>query len=126
MIAYIIAARLCGVTLKTNSQQYSPSVPGTDEAAIIAILGYRSNEQMQQVVSTYKTMFGKDLIADLKSEISGGFEKLAVGLCMSSADFDAMNLHKAIAVSNSFLHFVIVFHWPIGTHYTSCYRLVIN
>ncbi|XP_052806894.1 annexin A6-like [Mya arenaria] len=70
---------------------------GTDEAAIIKVLGYRSNEQMQQVVSSYKTMFGKDLIAELKSEISGGFEKLAVGLCMSSADFDAMNLHKAIS-----------------------------
>lgn len=74
-------------------------VLGTDEAAIIKVLGYRSNSQMLEVVKSYKTMFGKDLIADLKSETSGGFKKLLAGLCMAPADFDAMNLYNAIKVS---------------------------
>ncbi|XP_060580366.1 annexin A6-like [Ruditapes philippinarum] len=69
---------------------------GTDEAALIKVIGYRSNDQMLEVVKTYKTMFGRDLIADLKSETSGGFKKLLVGLCMVPADFDAMSLHNAI------------------------------
>lgn len=41
-------------------------------------------------------MFGKDLISELNSELSGGLKKLCAGLCMSPADFDAMNLNKAI------------------------------
>jgi hypothetical protein len=73
-------------------------ITGTDEAALIKVIGYRSNDQMLEVVKTYKTMFGRDLIADLKSETSGGFKKLLVGLCMVPADFDAMSLHNAIKV----------------------------
>ena len=46
----------------------------------------------------YKILFlhFQDLISELKSELSGGLKKLCVGLCMSPADFDAMNLNKAI------------------------------
>ncbi|KAH3705211.1 annexin A6-like isoform X1 [Dreissena polymorpha] len=69
---------------------------GTDEAAIIKVMGYRSNPQMMEVVKSYKTMFGKDLKSELESETSGGFKTLLAGLCMSPADFDAYNLHKAI------------------------------
>ena len=69
---------------------------GTDEAAIIKVMGYRSNSQMLEIVPSFKTMFGRDLIDDLKSETSGGFKKLLAGLCMSSADFDATCLHNAI------------------------------
>lgn len=43
--------------------------------------------------------FYQDLIDELKGELSGGLKKLCVGLCMSSPDFDAMNLNKAIKVS---------------------------
>ena len=32
---------------------------GTDEAAIIKVLGYRSHAQMLEVVKSFKTMFGK-------------------------------------------------------------------
>ena len=32
---------------------------GTDEAAIIKVLGYRSHSQMLEVVKSFKTMFGK-------------------------------------------------------------------
>ena len=32
---------------------------GTDEAAIIKVLGYRSHAQMLETVKSFKTMFGK-------------------------------------------------------------------
>ncbi|KAK3106197.1 hypothetical protein FSP39_014869 [Pinctada imbricata] len=70
---------------------------GTDEDAIIDVLGFRSNEQRVEISKTFKTMFGKDLIKELEGELSGGIKVLARGLCMSPADFDAMNLHKAIS-----------------------------
>ncbi|KAL5010563.1 hypothetical protein ScPMuIL_012868 [Solemya velum] len=69
---------------------------GTDEDAIIKVLAYRSTSQRVDISRTFKTMFGKDLISELKSELSGGLKKLCVGLCMSSAEFDAMNLNNAI------------------------------
>lgn len=69
---------------------------GTDEKAIINVLGFRDNAQRLEIVKSYKTMIGKDLIEELKGELSGGLKKLCIGLCMSPADFDAMNLNKAI------------------------------
>ncbi|XP_033733244.1 annexin A6-like [Pecten maximus] len=69
---------------------------GTDEKAIINVLGFRSNEQRMEIVKTFKTMFGKDLVKELDGELSGGLKVLCHGLCMTSPDFDAMNLNKAI------------------------------
>ncbi|XP_063424971.1 annexin A6-like isoform X1 [Mytilus trossulus] len=69
---------------------------GTDEKAIINVLGFRDNAQRLEIAKSFKTMVGKDLIDELKGELSGGLKKLCVGLCMSSPDFDAMNLNKAI------------------------------
>ncbi|MFT7807173.1 annexin A11 [Arapaima gigas] len=69
---------------------------GTDEQAIIDLLGSRSNRQRVPLVKAYKTTYGKDLISDLKSEISGHFEDLAVVMLMSPAQFDAYELREAI------------------------------
>lgn len=43
-------------------------------------------------------MFGKDLLKDLKSELSGNFEKVIRALCLPHADFDATELRNAIKV----------------------------
>ncbi|XP_039960506.1 annexin B11 isoform X1 [Bactrocera tryoni] len=70
---------------------------GTDEDALINIICRRSNEQRQEIQRQYKTHFGKDLIEDVKSETSGNFEKLLVGLLRPIVDFYCAELNDAMA-----------------------------
>ncbi|XP_038591740.1 annexin A11b [Micropterus salmoides] len=69
---------------------------GTDEKAIIELLGNRSNKQRVPMVAAYKTTYGKDLNHDLKSELTGNFEKLVLAMMKSPAHFDACELREAI------------------------------
>uniref|UniRef100_A0A8C0VZR3 Annexin n=1 Tax=Castor canadensis TaxID=51338 RepID=A0A8C0VZR3_CASCN len=69
---------------------------GTDEATIIDIITHRSNAQRQQIRQTFKSHFGRDLMADLKSEISGDLARLILGLMMPPAHYDAKQLKKAM------------------------------
>uniref|UniRef100_A0A8J8XVA7 Annexin n=1 Tax=Rattus norvegicus TaxID=10116 RepID=A0A8J8XVA7_RAT len=71
---------------------------GTDEATIIDIITQRSNAQRQQIRQTFKSHFGRDLMADLKSEISGDLARLILGLMMPPAHYDAKQLKKAMEV----------------------------
>uniref|UniRef100_A0A8D0CXD9 Annexin n=1 Tax=Sander lucioperca TaxID=283035 RepID=A0A8D0CXD9_SANLU len=69
---------------------------GTDEKAIIELLGSRTNKQRVPMVAAYKTTYGKDLCKDLKSELTGNFEKLVLAMMKSPAHFDASELREAI------------------------------
>ncbi|XP_030610550.1 annexin A4-like [Archocentrus centrarchus] len=69
---------------------------GTDEKAIIELLGNRSNKQRFPLVAAYKTTYGKDLIKDLKSELTGNFEDLVVCMLKTPAQLDAFELREAI------------------------------
>ncbi|CAB1338637.1 unnamed protein product [Coregonus sp. 'balchen'] len=70
---------------------------GTDEAAIIELLGSRTNKQRVPMVAAYKTTYGKDLFHDLKSELTGNFEKLAIAMLQTPTKFDASQLKEAIS-----------------------------
>ncbi|XP_044276101.1 annexin A7 isoform X4 [Varanus komodoensis] len=69
---------------------------GTDEQAIIDVVANRSNLQRQQIKTAFKTMYGKDLIKDLKSELSGNVEELILALFMPTTYYDAWSLRHAM------------------------------
>ncbi|XP_066456447.1 annexin A11 isoform X2 [Eleutherodactylus coqui] len=69
---------------------------GTDEQAIIECLGSRSNKQRQQISLSFKTAYGKDLIKDLKSELSGNFEKTILAMMKPPTVYAAQEICDAI------------------------------
>nr|KAF6347752.1 annexin A5 [Myotis myotis] len=56
---------------------------GTDEESILTLLTARSNAQRQEIVAAFKTLFGRDLLDDLKSELTGKFEKVLTEIIAS-------------------------------------------
>ncbi|KAL5015732.1 hypothetical protein ScPMuIL_005321 [Solemya velum] len=69
---------------------------GTDEKAIIAVLSSHCNSQRLEIEKKFKTMYGKDLKAELKSEISGRFEDVCLALLEPARKYDAKECHAAI------------------------------
>ncbi|KAM4729424.1 annexin A11a isoform 1-T1 [Anableps anableps] len=74
---------------------------GTDEQAIIDLLGSRSNKQRVPLLRAYKTSYGKDLIKDLHSELSGDFRNLVMAMLKSPTEFDASELHSAMKATGT-------------------------
>lgn len=99
-----------------------PEGVGTDNAHLINILTKRSNSQRQEIANKYKIKYGhvskqtlyifpihnclnsftqlllcwKDLISDLKDELSGDYEHLVIALMTPLPSFLAKELHYAI------------------------------
>ncbi|XP_027545759.1 annexin A5 [Neopelma chrysocephalum] len=69
---------------------------GTDEETVLKILTSRNNAQRQEIASAFKTLFGRDLVDDLKKELTGKFETLMVSLMRPAYIFDAHALKHAI------------------------------
>ncbi|XP_053320085.1 annexin A4 [Spea bombifrons] len=69
---------------------------GTDEDAIIDVITNRSLAQRQEIKTAYKASVGKDLEDDLKSELTGNFEKVIVGLLTPITLYDVQELKKAM------------------------------
>lgn len=69
---------------------------GTDEAAIIKVLVAHNNQQRQEIRTKYKTLHGRDLIEDLKSELRGNFEDAVIALMYPYIQFLAKELRSAM------------------------------
>ena len=69
---------------------------GTDEAALIKICANRTNQQRQQIKHAYKSLYGRDLISDLKSELHGKFEDAMIALFTEPIEYDCDELRAAM------------------------------
>ncbi|KFK36779.1 hypothetical protein AALP_AA4G169600 [Arabis alpina] len=69
---------------------------GTDEKAIIRVLGQRNENQRKRIRETYREKYGKDLIDALTAELSGDFMKAVILWTYDPAERDARSLNKAL------------------------------
>ena len=53
---------------------------GTKDHILIRVLVTRSEIDMPQIKQYYKQLFGKDMVTDVKNDISGDYQRLMVGL----------------------------------------------
>lgn len=69
---------------------------GTDEDVIVKVLTSHDNAQRQEIEATFKTMYGKDLIDDLKSETGGNLEDVVMAVMAPPRIYDARCLRAAM------------------------------
>ncbi|XP_050274582.1 annexin D8 [Quercus robur] len=69
---------------------------GTDERALISILGHRNANQRKLIGLAYEEVYQEDLIQQLKCELSGDFERAICHWTLDPADRDAVLTNAAL------------------------------
>jgi len=69
---------------------------GTDEKALIEVIGRRPNWHMQKVRQEYENLYEKDLLKAVESDVSYNFKNLLVGLIKSRSEYRAEEIYKAM------------------------------
>ncbi|CAG5127305.1 unnamed protein product, partial [Candidula unifasciata] len=69
---------------------------GTNDDAIVHVVSTRCNQQRQELKDTFKLLYGRDLISDIKSELSGDYKELVMALFVAPAEYDAWCIKEAI------------------------------
>lgn len=74
---------------------------GTDEDLIIKLTASKSNGVRQEIRKAYKASFGRDLVDDLKDELSGNFGKVVTSMYLSPAEYDVTEIRKGVEGSGT-------------------------
>jgi len=69
---------------------------GTDDETVINVICNRTNEQLVFLNQEYKKMFGKTLRKAIKSETSGDYRDVLLGLIMPRPQWIAKQIHAAV------------------------------
>ncbi|VDP11128.1 unnamed protein product [Soboliphyme baturini] len=69
---------------------------GCNEQIVLNILCKRSNAQRQEIRRQFRTLFGQDLLKQLKSELKGDFGNTIIALMYTPPEYDAVELKKAM------------------------------
>jgi annexin A7/11 len=69
---------------------------GTDEDILIKLTSEHKLKTRLKMKSQYKSTYGRDLLDDFKSELSGYFLELMLGLYTDIYEYDAEECHKAL------------------------------
>ncbi|XP_058766566.1 annexin-like protein RJ4 [Vicia villosa] len=80
---------------------------GTDESAIIAIMGHRNATQRLQIRQVYENMYNEDLIKRLESELSGNFEKAMYRWILEPSDCYAVLANVALKNVHRDYHVIV-------------------
>ncbi|CAN4126101.1 unnamed protein product [Withania somnifera] len=87
-------------TLKKSFKGYFLGL-GTDEKAIISVLGHRNSSQRKKIKEAYQQLYNKSLIDDLHSELSGDFRKAVILWTYDPPERDATLANEVL---NSWIH----------------------
>ncbi|XP_064152716.1 annexin A3a [Anguilla rostrata] len=69
---------------------------GTNENILAEILARRSNAQRQEICKAYQEATGRTLVSDLEGDTAGAFERLLVGLVTPPAQYDCLEVTRAM------------------------------
>jgi len=69
---------------------------GTDEKVVTGILTHRNPEQIEEIKHAFQAQFGKDLLKEIHSELSGNYLKVIDGILRGPINYDAYELNKAV------------------------------
>ena len=67
-----------------------------DKGAFVFTIAHRTNRERLAIIDSYKRQFNRDLIKDIKSELSGDFKDTVVALFQDPVTFDCYSLKKAM------------------------------
>jgi len=67
-----------------------------DKDTFIFTIAHRTNRERLAIIDSYKRQFNRDLIKDIKSELSGDFKDTVVALFQDPVTFDCYSLNKAM------------------------------
>ncbi len=69
---------------------------GTDDKALIDITVKRTHRERMKIRKAYKSQYGRDLMEDLSSELSGNYRATMLALFTDPIEYDADSLYNAM------------------------------